>query len=448
MKYYTFIVLTSVFAGWISICSAASIQKIETLNSLEWHSPAEMEIVNKIAALESDPKKILELSEAYTEYGLFLGNENKDFINSKKYLIKARQLAKKNSFEYAKNTFCLACLAALQRNYNEAEQHLFDCHEIYNAFTKENLQLLLSDTSLYKKWEPISAKLCLDVIYSVYLSPIQAEEHLQERIKEFKENHLQNSLILSYELLSRHYVRQKDLKGAINCYESLSKLTDNFNFSDLANLYEQNSEWKKAILWYNKALESDLDNKAFIYEGLGLCKMRLHYFDEAKNDYLEAQKIYKEEGNVSEEANTINGISYLHFFKGEADLSIKYGLEALKILKESKDNSFALTRYAALYDTLACAYELNGQLDLAEEYFMKVIAIEKSLGDDSNNLAKRFISLGNVHLKQNKVEEARKCWNESLQYLSETGDSDLIIKVKRNLHKNPVEIPRIQQYRP
>lgn len=313
---------------------------------------------------------------------------------------------------------------------------------------QDNLQLLLSDTSLYKIWEPISSKLSLDVIYRLCLSPMQAEEHLQERIKEFKENNLQNSLILSYQLLSKHYVRQKDLKSAIKCYESLSKLTNNFNFSELANLYEMNSEWKNAILWYNKALKFEED-KAFIYMGLGICKMRLHLFDEAKNDYLEAQKIYKEEGNISEEANTFNAISYLYCFKGEADLSIKYGLEALRILKETKNNGPGQnTIYAGLYDTLGCAYELNGRLDLAKEYFLKAIAIEKSLGEDSNAIALKFISLGNVYLKQNNVDEARKCWNESLQYLNETDDSDLMIKVKRNLEKNPAEIPRIQQYRP
>ncbi|NGX42030.1 MAG: hypothetical protein K940chlam7_00306 [Chlamydiae bacterium] len=289
-----------------------------------------------------------------------------------------------------------------------------------------------------------SSSYLLTNIYSFELDPKNAEEHLQQRIQEFQGGDRKHSLIFAYWLLSSHYQQHNDYAKALKSYESMADITDQFDHSHLAWLYKKNDQWKEAENCYYTALEKNGYNQPWIYIGLGICKTRQHRFDDAKSDYLKAQTIYKERNDPAEAANTVNCIAYLHFLQNEAEPSIRYALEAIEILEQSQVD--APSYYCAFYDTLACAYELNGQFDLAEEYFLKAIEIGKIVGDDQRTLAKKYLSLGNVYLKQNRIEEARNFWKESLDYLDEIADRELSTKVKYNLKQNPVEIPRIQQY--
>lgn len=406
------------------------------------------ELKREIVAVEQSKPNSIELSEAYLDLGRFYVGNLKDLKGSVQYFEKGKNTGPQISLERASNACFLAACEFKFKKYKQAIRHFFESYEISQSCLNKESDLLLTHPKYSKepKWQCLfQIKGFIDGTIQAQLDPEDAEKFLLQLIEEFKKENQANSLVLAHEVLYGHYKQQNKIDEALAQLEKIKTLTNKVDYVKLAHSYEKNSEWNKALECYEKALLDPSASKGFIYIGIGICSSRLQEFERAIEAYANAHKFYLETRDFTEVANTQNSLGYCYFLKGDYNLAIAKTEEALKILIENKVTD--LSCYYAVYDSLACCYEANGQLELAEKHYINSIGVGRVISMNDRDYALKFVSLSNVYIQQNRIEDARKHLKVALEYLKADKDVDLIEKINNNLNSTPVVIPRVDQYK-
>jgi tetratricopeptide (TPR) repeat protein len=96
---------------------------------------------------------------------------------------------------------------------------------------------------------------------------------------------------------------------------------------------------------------------------------------------------------------------------------------------------------ASEYGNLGNIYLTRGELDKAEEFHLKSLEIEKSLGRQEG-MASEYGNLGNIYQIRGELDKACDYWKKSLDLFSDIGAKDKIRIVNKLLDDNCKEETR------
>lgn len=141
------------------------------------------------------------------------------------------------------------------------------------------------------------------------------------------------------------------------------------------------SEPNKAIFDFQKGIAEaqKIDYKygmAKLYSKLALAYSSISKFDEYRDSQIKSIKIFEEMNNEVDLTHEYGALGY-HLKKSNIDLSKHYMLLAIRL--GEKNNLFS--DLSAIYDNYGVVLEMNKQLDSAQYYYKKGLALKYELAD-------------------------------------------------------------------
>ena len=288
----------------------------------------------------------------------------------------------------------------------------------------------------------------LKIIYEMGLARgIHRQEHNEEEEHYYAQDAIQRALDLNDTLL---YARALDNLGLLYRYhqhydEALSLHVKAFNLieeKDVKSIYKMifannagvagryDQQYDAAISYYMKALkvaenENNLRNIAISSNGIGNALGNI----EGRED--EALKYFQRSLETEEKRNNDLGVAmnYLsisdyYMGKGQFIKAREYLDDLLKINQDRNDNyGLAIT-----YEFFGKSYLNEGEnLGKATSYFQNALSRFQDLGD-THKQAEILISLGNIQLRQNHIQEAENLFQHSLVLAQDMSLEGLIMQ--------------------
>lgn len=187
--------------------------------------------------------------------------------------------------------------------------------------------------------------------------------------------------------------------------EGFEKSMMSIAYRDYAIQLEEMGQFDRSEYYYNKSLSLVSQNSASYFqwhEDMGILCSSQNKYQEAALHYAKAQEFYEKTNDLAGKARIYNLISYLNFKQGNREESLEYALKALDNIEAIKTAAMK----AAIFDTVACAYQLNEDYPNGEKYIR--LAIEQADSDSSFDLKwkKSYYSrLGDLLHAQGKTED-------------------------------------------
>ena len=204
------------------------------------------------------------------------------------------------------------------------------------------------------------------------------------------------------------------------------------NNAGVAGRYDQ--QYDSAIFYYMKALkiaekENNLRNIAISSNGIGNALGNIEGREEEALKYFERSlKTEKKRGNDLGVAMNYLSISDYYIGEKQFDKAREY-LEELLQINEARNDKFGL---AITYEFFGKSYLEEGKnLGKASFYFQNGLNRFQKLGD-AHKQAEILLSLGNIKLHQNDIQEARTFFHNSLALAQ---DLDIEGLIMRNSYK-------------
>lgn len=202
-----------------------------------------------------------------------------------------------------------------------------------------------------------------------------------------------------------------------------------------SNLLAQDSMWDKPVTNARTQIDSLENRLPSIHKSVRLKSLNIlaeAYWeinaDKTIRYGLEALKLARELDQPKEEGYALLNICQGYLFNDAYDLALDYGLKSLKIREQIGDPfdiAFTLRTIGWLY------YDI-GHYDNALDYHFKVLEIHKGLGDDER-IAYSYNSLGLIYAKKNDHLKAISYSNESLRLKKPFGNMERIASSHINL---------------
>ena len=191
---------------------------------------------------------------------------------------------------------------------------------------------------------------------------------------------------------------------------------------DIANKYQENAEYKKALEYYDKSLQKIQKNLspehpsiAMIYNNIGEVYRDINKLDDALVFYEKALKIYNDSDiEPIYRANVYNNMALVYQENNDYDKALKLFEEVLPIFEKVYGDTHQNT--ATIYNNIALAYKCKKKLELAKKYYEKALNITRSVsGLNSVSEATVLNNLGSIYLELNDHNEANNCFTKSLE---------------------------------
>ena len=220
---------------------------------------------------------------------------------------------------------------------------------------------------------------------------------------------------------------QGKLSEASNIYKYLIKngYKDPRIYINLGGIYQQNSNFKDAIILYKNALKN-FPNSPEIYSNLGnICQVKSEFKEatyylykaiELKPDFLIAYQnlinVFISQGFLKEAENTLKKCTQI--FPKDFNTFINYGC-VLKELGKIKEAEIYLKKSIELKPNIDISY-IN--LGAVQKDLKKLIEAEKNILKAINlnpKSALAFNNLGNILSEKEKVQEAEKSYRKAIE---------------------------------
>lgn len=177
----------------------------------------------------------------------------------------------------------------------------------------------------------------------------------------------------------------------------------------------------------------------FIFAAAPLCvadnatfKERILYIESVKdNDAEQAQLLLNK---LAEHLPTASQGERVRFYQNQAEVFNQLGLykQAIEIADQGLTLANSLGKPSRclqlLYYSRGYAYEVQGQLDAAENDYERGLSFSRIL-DDQESIASGLTDLGAVYYQTYRYEESIKTLNEALQIAQELQDQQLLAYV-------------------
>jgi signal transduction histidine kinase/CheY-like chemotaxis protein/Tfp pilus assembly protein PilF len=200
---------------------------------------------------------------------------------------------------------------------------------------------------------------------------------------------------------------------------------------NIAWTYDRNSEFEKAIHFYNLAIEqaknnADKRNTAKMYRRVGRIYREHGDLQTSIFSYTRALEIYEELNNEEEEGQALLGIGDTYFDMGNYSRSLHYYKKKL-IIDEKNTNKLQLS---GTLNNIGRVYDVINELDKALEYYKRALTIAE---ENPNKLyfATIYINLGLIQIKLKNYSEAEEYLNNAFSLAYELNDN---MRMSLSLH--------------
>jgi len=289
-------------------------------------------------------------------------------------------------------------------------------HYFFNKDYDKAIQFFEKHISIYGPNE-VSYRY-LAQIYFFKQNYKKAKEILEKSIK------LNSGSIPTLSLLADVYLTQNNIEGAIKAHENILEL-DLFNEESLirlANIYTQKENERKAAAYYKRlviAVKKNSYNRQLLYQAYinlgnfyynqGDYKKAIFYYEKLQdlelndiNSLFVLSELYKMNGNFSKSIEAINELLNLY---PEHKSAIESVAESHYILGTVEARS-QIMRYFSTHKNridlfLGMLYELNNDDEKAEMHFRKAAS-------ENQSRLSIYIGLYKLYMKANNLKEAKK----------------------------------------
>ncbi|MEQ9166538.1 MAG: helix-turn-helix transcriptional regulator, partial [Fulvivirga sp.] len=215
------------------------------------------------------------------------------------------------------------------------------------------------------------------------------------------------------------YIRQAyDLDLALGDSSSLSS-----DLNSLGFLLGSKGDFEKAIYYYETSLEylkpGELNKRAFRFNNLGMMKIELALYDEARQDIEQSLKLHRALGDSLKAAERKMNLAKLFNKTGQFNLAYDYINYAINHFVEAQHKALEIRGRITLATMLIDQKKWN----LAESELQKCIALasEKELLEE---MVRAFKLLVSVYDAQNRIAEAYATLKEYQVYSDSLKKSD------------------------
>ena len=178
----------------------------------------------------------------------------------------------------------------------------------------------------------------------------------------------------------------------------------------------------KALNAYRRSTELDPDN-AGGWNSLGILLYRIGDLDGAIASYSKLPslaRVYIDPTNSIAYGNLGN----VYQTRGELDKAEEFYLKSLE-LEEALGRKEGM---ASDYGNLGNLYQTRGELDKAEEFYLKSLEINEALGR-KEGMASQYGNLGIVYQTRGELDKAEESWNRALYLFESIGAESMVKKV-------------------
>ena len=163
--------------------------------------------------------------------------------------------------------------------------------------------------------------------------------------------------------------------------------------------------------------EGNRKGEGIAYFNLGDYYYGLAYFEQAKRDYTEALRIFKEVGFSAEEGKACGNLGRTCHRLSNFKKARKYFKQQLIIAKKVGDRD----QEGNANGNLGCAYYRLGNFKRAKEYYEKHLSIAKEIGDRAEEGSANG-NLGNAYHSLGNFKRAKEYYEKHLSIAKEIGD--------------------------
>ncbi len=313
-------------------------------------------------------------------------SDNINFINTTLLLSQAKSWIENGDLKKFSKFF--SC-----KNYNDIiSEFLFLVSNLYSSqdnFEKSNFYLNLSNF--------------LNPKFIFNLSLVAENQYFNEEYKKAKKTlrvfEEENKFYYWYRVKKEAQIitNQRNQKESLNYIASefakIERPNNKFIF-DIANFYKNSKEYKKAIVYYTKIIETieNSEIKADLLYRRGGSYERIGDYENADKDLLHSLRLRPDDAYV---------LNYLAYSWLERDFKIQEAIKMLEIAYDSKSDD------PYIIDSIGWAYYLTGEYSKAEQYLRR--AAELMPYDPIVN-----DHYGDILWKLNRKIQARYFWTNVL----------------------------------
>lgn len=204
-------------------------------------------------------------------------------------------------------------------------------------------------------------------------------------------------------------------------------------YNDFGIVFIKRSEFKKGLLWHQKALNirQELKNPLDIassYSKIGYCYSEMDYFGLALNNQLKALEIYKSINDKGKTAYTLNNICFLYTALSNWDKVIELAKQSFALADELGDD---YTKAVAL-NNIGSSFEEKHDYLSAINYKLKALEIFKVVGD-SNSMASMMNNIGYYYRNLGLDNQAESYYLPGLDLSTRLNDKNSMALFHSNL---------------
>jgi len=411
------------FAGWLFFSACAKAQSLENLNKQTIDFYEKGDYKKAIAAAESSMELINKNGgEKHSEYATVIDNlatlyfKTENYVNAKPYYTLVSQYIKQ---QYGDTT------EAYANHQNESAilyekllkddtsvilyKNAIDIFVRLNKKNKDYFTIINNLGTLYKKNEKYSDALPYYKITAKYIKEQTGDTSEQYALA-------QNQLAVLHHELKNYDSAEILFKQSINIYENINLKSENYtqSIANLASLYKKINEYSKAVIQYQKVVETDknlLGEKHPKYASnlnvLAILYFTLGEYEKAEALYIDALNIRREilGENHPDYATSLNNLALNYEAQGKYEKAEPLYIDSYGIRKAVLGDSS--TQYAQTLNNLAILYKKMGQYAKAKSLFFLAIDIfKKVLGKEAEDYATGLHNLAGVYVELGEYENA------------------------------------------
>ncbi len=187
-----------------------------------------------------------------------------------------------------------------------------------------------------------------------------------------------------------------------------------------AKLFDRMGRLKEAIKLTDKGLEIGNEENmetAKLLNRKGWAQMRIGYHSSAKENFLKALKISKNQGEENEFGDMYHALGSIYIHDAEYDEALKYLKKGLEVRDKNDDKEGKASSLA----NIGNVYLKKGEIYKALDKFNQSLEILREIGK-KDQLFKILTNIGNARLKKGELEKAYECYKESQEIIEELDD--------------------------
>ncbi|TXE10122.1 tetratricopeptide repeat protein [Seonamhaeicola algicola] len=232
---------------------------------------------------------------------------------------------------------------------------------------------------------------------------------------------IDSSIIYGKKALNKSIdIRDKEIEAKANYYIGTAFLYS--NEYDSAKVYLNKS---------SKISEEEGLNKSHIYSSLGILYKNEENYEKAIETYFEGIEYDEKKLNDYGKGVKLLNIANVYSILEDYDKSIKFLLDALEIVEETKDENLKFAK-GTILNNIGSLYTKMNKFDEGLDFFERSLAINIE-NDNKKEIARNYNNIGSVHEKKNYLNRALPFLKKALSIRQKLKDIDELVETHMEL---------------